>query len=83
MKRYSKRIREEAALICVIAASMPDEQHRYNGAYINICRLIGIRSSISLEFAASAWCSVYQLNALSQERDAEAEALIRTGWSPP
>lgn len=87
MRRYRKRVREQAALICAIAAS--------SGAIgwftRNTAEQIGADLDAS-ELAFEAWNFVRlkdgdQYHSMLTEgariRDAEAEALIRTGWSPP
>lgn len=77
--RISKKVREEAALICAIAAS--------NGqgftSYIEIENDLGEVSQVALGLAASAWLALGDVYGDGDAtRDAEAEALIRTGWSP-
>ena len=81
-KRYSKKVREEAALICAIAASEPGawysviEQHLGDGAWSDESHCLASyaygearRRMPNVEFG-------------DVTLDAEAEALIRTGWSP-
>lgn len=84
MKRYSKKVREEAALICAIAASNPD----LRSAYCEVRRDLGL-PAYARNGQPGDWRSSLERNAWleavsSQEPnfDAEAEALIRTGWSP-
>lgn len=81
MKRYSKRVREEAALICAIAASNRDMNDWYGG----VADETGIqRQGEAFDLAIAAWCHALPASgALGPgELDAEAEALIRTGWTP-
>jgi hypothetical protein len=86
VKRYSKRVREEAALICAIAASGGVYVGtRYSRVYAEVFGRLGTgQASGCLSLASVAYYRV--MEALSgpwtQEVDAEAEALIRTGWSP-
>lgn len=78
----TKHIREQAALICAIAASSPDEWF----------------STIEIGLGEDGWCRASHELAVAAWReasrrwpkagtcksviDAEAEALLRTGWSP-
>ena len=80
-KRISKRVREEAAIICAIAASTSD----MNQSYRAVCDSLDIacRDTQGLELpffelALAAWGET----ASAENPDAEAEALLRTGWSP-
>lgn len=81
--KYSKRVREEAALICAIAASSggwgSDEW-----SYGTISQLLGLTDTDYADCLAwDAWMSLGERYGYSDRaRDAEAEALIRTGWSP-
>lgn len=73
------RVREEAALICAIAASTPD----LHDAYRAVCDALGIdRDGGSMSLALDAWDAARPYSWSGGERDAEAEALLRTGWSP-
>lgn len=78
--KYSKKVREEAALICAIAASTPF------ASYVEIRQITGIGSDRSVELANSAWKFVANApcfwSVLSPLIDAEAESLIRCGWTP-
>lgn len=82
MKRYSKKVREEAALICAIAASTPG----LHCSYWAVRRAMGWREpSRAVELALDAWFHVddeFGRPGINPLTDAEAEALIRTGWSP-
>ena len=77
-KRISKRVREEAALLCAIEASNPELAE----AYILVALHLGWNASFSdaYDLAIAAWerCSPRP----RPDVDAEAEALIRSGWSP-
>lgn len=73
--------RETAALICAIAASTPDLHNSYG----RVLASTGIEpGSTAANLAYDAWFESdrnvgYQV---PDVRDAEAEALIRSGWSP-
>ncbi len=75
--KYSKMDREVAALICAIAASTPGLHQDYDG----VCAETGIDiwGGPARNLAIAAWerCQYAQGNP-----DAEAEALIRSGWLP-
>ncbi len=90
MKRISKRVREEAALICAIAAS--------RGEPISITSVASLIHGIDVvaavrkktaKLAVKAWAVAhegfdagsYGFEAIRDEY-AEAEALLRTGWTP-
>ncbi|HKP08327.1 MAG TPA: hypothetical protein VJU58_13825 [Microbacterium sp.] len=85
-KRYSKKVREDAALICAIAASSGDIGWYTYDTGEQIDAVAG-----AAELAAEAWNFVRvndgdrfldMLTEAARIRDAEAEALIRTGWTP-
>jgi hypothetical protein len=80
VKRYSKKVREEAALICAIAASTP----RYRVILTDVASDLDVSGgSDSLSLACAAWWHPSLFDAdWNTTRAAEAEALIRTGWSP-
>ena len=77
MKRISKKVREEAALICQVAASN---------------NLLNWETSCTLGVSAEAYdlavcaCSftvdAYRRWEGNELTRAEAESLLRTGWSP-
>ncbi|MGN6108803.1 MAG: hypothetical protein ACTHU0_27100 [Kofleriaceae bacterium] len=84
MARISKKVREEAALICAIAASTPFlyDQIAYQLPTATIAGWLGA-SDDAFELALEArvrtagdGCSYTAVG------DAEAEALLRTGWTP-
>jgi len=83
--KYSKKVRDGAALICAIAASTPSLANAYRSTKIELGASV---SHESLGLALSAW--VYARDVLMErfgmsdtyQVDAEAEALIRTGWTP-
>ena len=80
-KRYSKKVREEAALICAIAASGGWKSMEWS--YGSAASALGIRSETAISLAWNAWKTLSDsYGQTDRERDAEAEALIRTGWSP-
>jgi hypothetical protein len=79
VKRISKKTREEAALICQVAAS--NESHAES--YSMVANDLGIADGWfpaveSLEMAFQAW----RYTQYMEMPDAEAEALLRTGWEP-
>ena len=83
--KVSKRDREMAALICAAMASNPDA----NGALFGVNYLTEAMvaaslgaSDAALDMAPSAWVASHQWPSLGPDREAEAEALIRCGWSP-
>lgn len=85
MKRISKKVREEAALICDVSASHPaDEQHWY----INIQLALGL-SADACNLAAEALIAAPTSDNTESGRlwprcrDAEAALMIRSGWSLP
>lgn len=74
--------REEAALICATAASNGPE---FDQAYSTTAQALGIEEfdangqeipSVTLAFAA------WKVTTQCEHPDAEAESLIRNGWSP-
>jgi hypothetical protein len=74
-------VREEAAMLCAIAASTPDLDQSYRA----VCDAldIGCRDDDGNELpffdlALQAWAQA----AGTSRPDAEAECLLRTGWSP-
>lgn len=89
MKRISKKVREDAALICAIAASAPPGRDCYD---YEIAIALGLwRGSLArtskqpaMQLALAAWSNAYHYHGCSwtQATDAEAEALLRTGWVP-
>lgn len=76
--RYSKRVREEAALICAIAASGGGDLW----SYPTVAEALELaRFGKAHRLAYDAWASLIDVyDSRDVERDAEAEALIRTGW---
>jgi hypothetical protein len=89
VRRISKKVREEAALICAISASEPGTRRCYD---FEIAKDLGLwRGSIaktakrpSVALALAAWTHVFNADEIewSEETDAEAEALLRCDWSP-
>ena len=74
--------RETAALICAIAASTPDMRDNYS----SVCFHAGVDvAGPAANLAYDAWFKVHRQlgsDVPPGVRDAEAEALIRSGWSP-
>lgn len=84
--KISKRVREQAALICAIAAcELPEEpQWQIRGdkaLYTNIERWLDADVDAT-RLALAAWREVGPRRVWTQAVDAEAESLLRTGWSP-
>lgn len=83
MSRYTKEQRDKAAEICAVSASsLP----RGDVFYDDICDALGWNDGAFM-LANEAWDAAGIPGAndwwsWSQERDAEAEALLRTGWEP-
>ena len=80
--KISKRVREEAAMICAIAASNA-------GLGIGINPIPGSMSAAkwigrNKDSAATrlAWEAFMATRRIFSEGYAEAESLLRTGWSP-
>lgn len=71
-------MREEAALICAIAASQPGMSYREIGEHLEA-------SIESIDLANRAYWFAYGESWIyfgDSSLDAEAESLIRTGWAP-
>lgn len=85
-KRISKKVREDAALICAIAASGGvhlEQCGRRSRVYAEIVRELGDALERGLSLAVHAYAELRNVYPnWPVELDAEAEALIRTGWSP-
>lgn len=85
--KYSKKVREEAALICAIAASggatIGDGSSRAaTFEYVIIRLALGVSRRASI-LATDAWRNARKFDVMwTREVDAEAEALIRTGFEP-
>lgn len=75
--KYSKEVREKAALICAIAASTPDLDQAYNRLRCLLDKEVGADDEAD-DLAMAAW----RVTQYSDFPDAEAEALLRTGWEP-
>ncbi len=76
--RISKKTREQAALLCAIAASNQEA----GGLYGDIANQLGYPECAAL-LAYEAW---YHVNPSRSDwsacLEARAESLLRTGWSP-
>lgn len=81
MKRISKKVREEAALLCAIATS--SEFGICEAAYRLSDNIDEYTLQIALDAQAVA-CRGFRRLSLGNYglTYAEAEALLRTGWSP-
>jgi hypothetical protein len=81
--KYSKRVREEAALICAIAALRENDDR--DCCYHVVAEDTGA-SDDALDLARAAFResndALPDLYILNRLHDAEAESLIRTGWTP-
>lgn len=78
-KRYTAKEREDAALLCAVVASTPGH------SYPDAAKALGIHAyGHASALASAAWesCQWNFCGSGDYESDAEAEALIRTGWSP-
>lgn len=75
--RISKKTREEAILICAVAASTP------GASYLALADWLGV-SYRARNLAYNAHSFAYQrvTDATIQLGDAEGEALLQTGWCP-
>ncbi len=89
----SARVREEAALIASVMASTPDvyAQYQFVSESLGLDRsnereLAGGgygKDTVAEWLAIQAWSYAYRrLQADNQTLDAEAESLLRSGWSP-
>lgn len=82
--KITKKLREQAALICAISASNKGFADWHSGA----AEQIGIeRESEPVLLSRAAWNQAWSIEIrihrnYSANLDAEAEALLRTGWSP-
>ena len=75
--RISKKLRDEAATICAVCASEPI----FLGAS-RASAALGFRFD-AIQLACHAWmAAAYPHNLDSPLAYAEAEALLRTGWTP-
>jgi hypothetical protein len=82
MKRITQTIRDEAALVCALSAS---EVRPADECPCTYC--IGARVGVSFEaqrLAKDAWFAAEAEPGENYyaERYAEAEAMLRTGWTP-
>jgi hypothetical protein len=83
--KISKRTREQAAMLCAIAASAPPV------SMTDVCYSLDPAKEAA-ELAYAAWQHAYRHMSIVDPRwyidggwylYAEAESLLRTGWSPP
>lgn len=79
--KISKKTREQAALICAIAASNFDFAESYSAIAIGLWPN-GRGRSDAYDLALRAWDEASRLGLPWPCVDAEAESLLRTGWSP-
>lgn len=86
--RISKRTREQAALICAIAASGGVWRDgvafdRWSFVYDHVAESADVAGP-AVRVAVRAWMHVTRHGTpWTREVDAEAEALLMSGWSPP
>lgn len=76
--KISKRTREEAAMLCAIAASMPYATTWVVGSWMGSSRSANEAADDAWRAARNAASGPY----IRHYVYAEAEALLRTGWSP-
>ncbi len=83
-KKIDKKTREQAALICAIGASDPGDGDQRLSYDLDIASRLGVRrDSAPVLLAMQAWAVIWDRDEKwTQATDAEAEALLRTGWSP-
>ena len=81
--KITKKVREEAALICAVSASTR-VQSGTGFTYSVIASHLGLDDkSPAFMLAFKAWLNARPIGCdWTQETDAEAEALLRTGWTP-
>ena len=76
--KISKKTREQAILICAIAASSPD----WDEDYQLIADFVPV-GDVPLELALDAWSHIIEnIGESFGEVSAEAEALLQCGWLP-
>lgn len=81
MKRISKKVREDAATICAIAASSSFMTTHDVAVALGLCGHYGSCPASELSYAA--WLYVWRNSSASGVSvRAEAESLLRSGWSP-
>lgn len=80
--KISKRDREQAALICAIAASAPAGVQPFYDQIADNIDAAGESERLAMRAWKFAWEFAANHGKWTREVDAEAEALIRTGWSP-
>lgn len=77
--KITEKDRELAAHICGIAASNPEMHQSYGFVWSMLGRSRRTRdASVALGLAFNAWKTARY----ATHPDAEAEAMIRSGWSP-
>lgn len=84
MVKISKKTREQAALICAIAASggvHTESPDRWTRVYCDIARALDY-DCVATRLSILAYDSLMRGRTWTRELDAEAESMIRTGWSP-
>jgi hypothetical protein len=90
--KISKRTREQAAMICAIAASTPNERGSRPCYDVEVAQWLGLwrgtcvatyTKEPAVRLALDAWEFVFDRGERwTAETDADAEALLRTGWVP-
>lgn len=89
LRTFTPRDREQAILICSVAASNPDLTEDYDTT-ANLLGLLALEDefgeTVALDLALDAWTEVAkgrrQTADPDPEVDAEAECLLREGWCP-
>jgi hypothetical protein len=90
--KISKKVREQAAMICAIAASTPNEHGTRPFYDVEVAQWLGLwrgtcaktyAKEPAVKLALDAWGFVFDCGERwTAETDAEAEAILRTGWVP-
>lgn len=81
--KIDRRTREQAAIVCATKASNPSWS--FAGCTEGAAMELGFSYDVGL-LAFEAWLCAYLKSpsyALQEDVNAEAEAMLRTGWSPP
>jgi len=81
MKKISHRLREQAALILAIKASTSDAALPGCGCSMCVGTSLGVPEAAAL-LSADAWLEAFYTGVPEPETSAEAECLLRCGWSP-
>jgi hypothetical protein len=83
--KISKKVREQAAMICAIAASTETDYGTRPTYEWDVAPWLGVdRCHPSVTLALKAWRKAFRRDGgpWTAVIDAEAEAILRTGWAP-